>query len=128
MAKALAVAQNAAAIAATASSTKTQAVASGKSLMASTRTWLAKAILAGLFMSLMPLSAQETKPGATNRITSLTRDDVLSIREGRFFLDGKPFAEISFNKFDLLWQLYDQLAAGKALDAANPLVQAQEKA
>ena len=32
--------------------------------------------------------------------TALTRDDVLSIRDGRFYLDGKPFAEISFNKFD----------------------------
>jgi hypothetical protein len=58
----------------------------------------------------------------------LTRDDVLSIRDGRLFLDGRPFAEISFNKFDLLWQLYDQQAAGKPLDAANPMVQAQDNA
>ncbi|MBT7298682.1 MAG: hypothetical protein HN849_04180, partial [Victivallales bacterium] len=40
---------------------------------------------------------------------SLTKDDVLSVRDGRFYLEGRPFAEISFNKFDLLWQLYDQL-------------------
>jgi len=59
---------------------------------------------------------------------ALTRDDVLSIRDGRFFLDGKPFAEISFNKFDLFWQLHWQLAEGKTLDAANPMVQAQDKA
>jgi hypothetical protein len=53
---------------------------------------------------------------------------VLSVQDGRFFLQGEPFAEISFNKFDLFWQLYDQLAAGKPLNAANPLVQAQDKA
>jgi len=64
----------------------------------------------------------------TRQAHGLTRNDVLSIKEGRFYLDGEPFAEISFNKFDLLWQLYDQLAEGKQLDAANPLVQAQNKA
>ena len=58
----------------------------------------------------------------------LTKDDILTIRDGRFFLDGKPFAEISFNKFDLFWQLYDQLTAGQALDDANPKVQAQDRA
>jgi len=59
---------------------------------------------------------------------SLTKDDVLSVRDGRFYLEGRPFAEISFNKFDLLWQLYDQLQAGNALDETNPLVQAQDRA
>jgi len=58
----------------------------------------------------------------------LTRDDVLSIRDGRFYLDGRPFAEISFNKFDLFYQLYDQLAAGNDLNEANPMVRAQDKA
>jgi hypothetical protein len=58
----------------------------------------------------------------------LTKDDVLSVRDGRFYLDGQPFSEISFNKFDLLWQLYDQLAAGKALGDDNPMLQAQNKA
>ncbi|MBT4818895.1 MAG: hypothetical protein HON70_24515, partial [Lentisphaerae bacterium] len=53
---------------------------------------------------------------------------VLSIRDGRFYLDGRPFAEISFNKFDLLWQLYDQLSSGKALNAGNPMLQAQDNA
>jgi hypothetical protein len=67
-------------------------------------------------------------PAERRPADTLTRDDVLSIRDGRFFLDGRPFAEISFNKFDLLWQLFDQLAAGKPLDAANPMVQAQDKA
>jgi len=59
---------------------------------------------------------------------SLTKDDVLSIRDGRFFLDGKPFAEISFNKFDILWELYDELDAGRPLDGTNRLLVAQEKA
>lgn len=80
-------------------------------------------------------SAPESK-GGTNlknlhlkpQNAPLTRDDVLSVKDGRFFLDRKPFAEISFNKFDLFWQLYDQLSAGRQLDAANPLVQAQDKA
>jgi hypothetical protein len=65
---------------------------------------------------------------ASSLAAPLTRNHVLSIRDGQFFLDGAPFAEISFNKFDLFWQLYDQLAAGKPLKAANPLVQAQDQA
>jgi len=40
-------------------------------------------------------------------------NDVLTIRDGRFYLEGKPFAEISFNKFDLFWQLYYLLKDGK---------------
>src|SRR5690349_21689613 len=56
-----------------------------------------------------------TTPGVPNSVPVLTKEDVLSIREGRFFLDGKPFVEISFNKFDLFWQLYDQLTAGQLL-------------
>lgn len=59
---------------------------------------------------------------------SIGRSDILSVRSGRFYLDGRPFAEISFNKFDLLWQLYDQLKAGKTLDEANPIVAAQDRA
>lgn len=103
-----------------------------------------KSMLMVVFISVAPLFAQETvpsgstaraqeavsgsMPGTMSHAASLTRNDVLSIQDGRFFLDGKPFAEISFNKFDLFWQLYDQLAAGKPLDAANPMVKAQEKA
>src|SRR5579862_8917284 len=69
-----------------------------------------------------------TQPEAKRQVADLTPNDVLSIRDGRFFLDGKPFAEISFNKFDLFWQLYDQAVAGKQLDSGNALVQAQDKA
>jgi hypothetical protein len=103
-----------------------------------------RSLLAGWLLTLTQLLAQEHSPSglaATNKGTAtgpgsgtaghvarLTRQDVLSIKEGRFFLDGKRFAEISFNKYDLFWQLYDQLAAGRQLNAANPLVQAQDKA
>jgi hypothetical protein len=66
--------------------------------------------------------------GASGHGVPLTQDDVLSIKGGQFFLESKPFAEISFNKFDLFWQLYDQLEAGKPLGAANPMVQAQDRA
>lgn len=80
--------------------------------------------IAGLaaFLAVCAAGASEEKR------ETLNGTDVLSIHEGRFMLDGQPFAEISFNKFDLLWQLYDQRAAGKALDDANPMVQAQDKA
>ena len=95
-------------------------------------------------MALTQLSAQENTPlglagreqetvavsgpGTTSQVAQLIRKDVLSIKNGGFFLEGEPFAEISFNKFDLFWQLYDQLAEGKQLNAVNPLVQAQDKA
>lgn len=99
-------------------------------------------VLTVLMAGLAQLSAQENATSvaaaretqsvsntvARSRFASLTKDDVLSIKDGRFFLDGKPFAEISFNKFDLFWQLYDQLAAGRQLTASNTLVQAQDKA
>lgn len=56
------------------------------------------------------------------------RSDVISLVDGRFHLDGKPFAEISFNKFDLMWSLYHELEAGRVLDEKNPMVRAQENA
>src|SRR5579872_5922370 len=80
----------------------------------------------------LPAAEKDTTgAGGSNtsgRVAEVTPNDVLSIKNGRFFLDGEPFAEISFNKFDLVWQLYDQLAAGKDLSAGNRLVQAQDKA
>jgi hypothetical protein len=102
-----------------------------------------RSLLAAWLLSQTPLFAQENTslgltgrdeaavvpgPGVARQVAQLTRKDVLSIRDGRFFLEGEPFAEISFNKFDLFWQLYDQLAEGKQLSAANPLVQAQDNA
>ena len=58
----------------------------------------------------------------------LTRNDVLTISAGKFYLDGKPFAEISFNKFDLFWSLYGERLNGRELTPENPMVQAQDKA
>jgi len=72
------------------------------------------------------VNESNTPPGL--RSTRLTRRDVLSIQNAQLFLEGEPFAEISFNKYDLFWQLYDQLAAGQSLNSQNPLVQAQDKA
>jgi hypothetical protein len=94
-------------------------------------------------MALSQLPAQENRPlelskekvgdalpgpNSASLVPQLTRKDVLSIKDGHLFLEGEPFAEISFNKYDLFWQLYDQLAEGKRLDSANALVQAQDKA
>lgn len=84
--------------------------------------------------TLSPQASREQPPLApsalvtSSRVSQLTQKDVLSIHGGRFFLEGEPFAEISFNKFDLFWQLYDQLAAGKPLNESNPMLQAQDKA
>src|SRR5262245_1767682 len=95
-----------------------------------------RSLLAALFIVLTQLSAHENgllaaevsdKKGASLS-AQLNSKDVLSIKNGRFFLEGEPFAEISFNKFDLFWQLYDELAGGKQLNPANPMVQAQDKA
>jgi len=57
-----------------------------------------------------------------------TEHDVLTIREGRFFLEGKPFGEISFNKFDLFWALWNEASRGKQLTPDNPMVIRQDKA
>jgi len=43
----------------------------------------------------------------------VTKNDVLTIQNGKFYLQGKRFGEISFNKFDLFWQLFSLLADGK---------------
>ena len=56
-----------------------------------------------LALGVQHLDGAEQEPSAL----PLTPNDLLSVRAGRFYLDGRPFAEISFNKFDLLWQLYD---------------------
>ncbi|MEI7945548.1 MAG: hypothetical protein WCJ02_02580 [bacterium] len=91
-----------------------------------------KHILSLLFAVCVASVAEESpniqRNMSEDKSATLKKSDVLSMREGRFYLDGQPFAEISFNKFDLLWQLYEQRMAGKALDDANPLVQAQDKA
>jgi hypothetical protein len=102
--------------------------------------FLISSLLAGLaglcatenaFLSAQADSRSGSPPTSSQKLDAgsrLEKDDVLSIRGGRFYLDGKPFVEISFNKYDLFWQLYDQLASGKSLDETNPAVLAQDKA
>jgi len=58
----------------------------------------------------------------------VSKNDVLSIQEGKYYLDGKPFAEISFNKFDLFWSLWDEAVKGNELNDTNPVVKRQQKA
>ncbi|HBQ64562.1 MAG TPA: hypothetical protein DD727_06510 [Clostridiales bacterium] len=58
----------------------------------------------------------------------VTRNDVLSIRNGKYYLDGKPFSEISFNKFDLFWSIWDEAYAGRPIGRDNPKVAAQAEA
>ncbi|MCE5198975.1 MAG: cellulase family glycosylhydrolase [Armatimonadota bacterium] len=55
--------------------------------------------------------------------------EVLSVKNGRFYLEGKPFAEISFNKFDLFWQLYGILHEGKGdTQQYKDMIAAQDQA
>jgi hypothetical protein len=60
--------------------------------------------------------------------SQITKKDVLSINKDHFMLNGKPFAEISFNKFDLFWSLWDEAVKGNELNDSNPVVMRQEKA
>lgn len=62
------------------------------------------------------------------RDTPLSKADVLSVQDGKYYLDGRPFAEISFNKFDLFWSLWGEALKGNALTDDNPMVQRQQKA
>ncbi len=91
-----------------------------RNLWSEATAWL---LALGMFYAIAAPPAAQSAPKS-----ALTRDDVLSVRDGRFWLDGRPFAEISFNKFDLLWQLYSQLEAGHELSDANSLVRAQDRA
>lgn len=58
----------------------------------------------------------------------ITKNDVLSIQNGQFYFEGKPYAEISFNKFDLFWGLWGEAKAGRAIDSTNSQYIAQDKA
>jgi sugar phosphate isomerase/epimerase len=75
-----------------------------------------------------PANVLEAGEPAARQRAVLTQKDVLSIRDRRLYLESKPFAEISFNKFDLFWQLYDQLTHGKPLTDDNPMVQTEARA
>ena len=54
----------------------------------------------------------ETNNTETTENVPLTEFDVLTIKDGRFYLEGKPFAEIGYNKFDLFWQPFEGLYTG----------------
>jgi len=62
----------------------------------------------------LALAALSGPSQAAQRGGALTKNDVLTIRDGKFYLQGKPFAEISFNKFDLFWEIFDLINNGKA--------------
>ena len=59
---------------------------------------------------------------AVSEYNSITQNDVFSVKDGKFQLNGKDFAEISFNMFDLFWCLYDERVKGNTLDENNPVV------
>jgi len=85
----------------------------------------------GIFDLLRPVACAllaSLAGSASGQQPALTQDDVLSLKDGRFYLDGRPFAEISFNKFDLFWQLWSEVEQGRELDDANPMVARQDKA
>lgn len=53
---------------------------------------------------------------------ALTKNDVLSVQDGIYYLDGAPFAEIGWNKFDICWLFWDEINAGRPLSATNEMV------
>ena len=55
-------------------------------------------------------------------ISALTKNDVLSVQNGIYYLDGAPFVEIGWNKFDINWMLWDEVFKGRALTDNNAMV------
>lgn len=58
----------------------------------------------------------------TGFAAALTKNDVLSVQNGIYYLDGAPFAEIGWNKFDICWLFWDEINAGRSLTATNDMV------
>ncbi len=54
--------------------------------------------------------AQEAAP--------LSADDVFSLHGTQLYLDGKPYAEMSFDKFDLVWEIWDGIGKRDQGDAS----------
>lgn len=50
--------------------------------------------------AIMPLPAESAAP-------LVQSTDVFTLQNNQFYLEGKPFAEMSFNKFDLLWAIWN---------------------
>lgn len=61
----------------------------------------------------------------TGFATALTKNDVLSVQNGVYYLDGAPFAEIGWNKFDICWLFWDEINAGRSLTDTNDMVMKQ---
>jgi len=59
---------------------------------------------------------------------TITADDVLSVRDTIYYLDGSPFAEIGWNKFDINWMFWDEINAGRQLTETNEMVVNQKSA
>ncbi|MDR0700728.1 MAG: Ig-like domain-containing protein [Tannerella sp.] len=68
------------------------------------------------------------KQTATVTVGAIRQSDVLSVRNGNFYLEGKKIAEISFNKFDLFWKIWDAAYAGEEINDTHPTVVLQEEA
>ena len=76
------------------------------------------------------VASEDTKSitQAQHNNSGLTQEDVLSIKDGKFYLDGRLFAEFSFNKHDLFWRICESAKKGMPLDDRNPVVQMQDQA
>lgn len=57
---------------------------------------------------------------------ALTKNDVLSVQNGIYYLDGAPYAEIGWNKFDINWLFFDEVYAGRTLTANNAMLKKQQ--
>ena len=58
----------------------------------------------------------------------LSADDVFTLRGTQFYLDGKPYAEMSFNKFDLLWEIWGGIETRNTTGDASALQTGLQKA
>lgn len=87
-------------------------------------------LLSALILLVACLAALSCAAGGPpgDRPGVLSKREVLSLSDGTFQLEGRRFAEISFNKFDLFWALYCERLNHHALDETNRMVRAQDNA
>ena len=55
-------------------------------------------------------------------LNALTKNEVLSVQNGIYYLDGAPFAEIGWNKFDINWLFFAEVYANRTLTDNNSRV------
>ena len=53
--------------------------------------------------------------------------ELLRTEGGKYYFGDTPFAEISFNKYDLLWTFWNEYIAGRPLDDTNPRIAEEER-